>query len=568
MRTTIFLITLLSILALCPAITSAQTSEQGMQTVSGQTVSGQTIAGQPDLSIVIGERQVRFTPRRAVRELRFEVRNETGDLVYDSGPVGEIEYTWKLQNAGGEPMPPGLYAWTFTIIEPNAETAQTRKGHVIIERGQDQVWVSTAAGGGVGTDIAGGTMTVSRDRGQTIAGARAGGAESRASDRDQTGRKATPEGKTNLDNRQNIDGASSGTAGVIAKWITAQQLGDSILSESGTAVSVAGSYQINGQNALKINNALQSVFLGPGAGNVGPSGLNNVFIGTSAGAATTSGFNNMFMGTAAGQVNTSGSQNNAIGAQAGQALTTGNNNTFIGNQAGYNTTGGINNMFIGTLAGFANQTGANNTFIGFSAGQNSTGQSNMFFGVNAGVGTTTGGENTFIGVNAGTTNTTGGKNLLIGTNTKLGAANLTNAAALGYAAQVDASNALVLGGVTGVNGGTSVNVGIGKTNPAHPLDVTGTINTTTQYNLGGARILGNQGTGNLFAGIGAGASNTTGAQNTYVGAGAGQNLTTSGANAFFGCAAGKNATGGLNSFFGSGTGVATTSGNANVFMGY
>ena len=111
------------------------------------------------------------------------------------------------------------------------------------------------------------------------------------------------------------------------------------------------------------------------------------------------------------------------------------------------------------------------------------------------------------------------------------------------------------------------------------------INATTQYNLGGNRVLGAPGTANLFAGLGAGSANTTGSYNTFFGqgagnlattasdnsffgAGAGQHNTTLGDNSFFGFAAGSNTTTGFNnSFFGSGAGGFNTTGSGNVFVG-
>src|SRR6185295_13953496 len=44
------------------------------------------------------------------------------------------------------------------------------------------------------------------------------------------------------------------------------------------------------------------------------------------------------------------------------------------------------------------------------------------------------------------------------------------------------------------------------------------VNSATQFNIGGNRVLSNAGNSNLFAGVSAGASNTTGALNTFVGA--------------------------------------------------
>ena len=126
----------------------------------------------------------------------------------------------------------------------------------------------------------------------------------------------------------------------------------------------------------------------------------------------------------------------------------------------------------------------------------------------------------------------------------------------------------------------SSNFNISGTGKADTLDV------TTQYNLGGARILSNVGTGNLFNGIlagnsnssgfnnsffgvSAGQANTTGSQNAFFGASAGQANTTGNSNAFFGPLAGQvNTTGKFNSFFGSAVGQANTTGGSNAFFGF
>jgi hypothetical protein len=93
------------------------------------------------------------------------------------------------------------------------------------------------------------------------------------------------------------------------------------------------------------------------------------------------------------------------------------------------------------------------------------------------------------------------------------------------------------------------------------------VNATTQYNLGGLRVLSNAGLNNWFVGVNAGNANTTGFRNSFFGASAGQSNTAGGANSFFGAQAGQSSTGSSNSFFGSQAGQSNMSGDANSFFG-
>ncbi|MBK8466627.1 MAG: hypothetical protein IPL32_12425 [Chloracidobacterium sp.] len=96
----------------------------------------------------------------------------------------------------------------------------------------------------------------------------------------------------------------------------------------------------------------------------------------------------------------------------------------------------------------------------------------------------------------------------------------------------------------------------------------GIVNATTQFSINGNRILSSTGTGNIFAGIGAGILNSTGINNTFVGASAGQANSTGLDNSFFGRSAGSsNTMGGGNSFFGVLAGSANSTGSGNAFFG-
>ena len=135
------------------------------------------------------------------------------------------------------------------------------------------------------------------------------------------------------------------------------------------------------------------------------------------------------------------------------------------------------------------------------------------------------------------------------------------------------------------------NVGIGTTSPVAKLDVNGGINSATIYQLGGSNVLstGSPANGNLFVGVGAGASdmggqdedntfsgynagyrNSTGGgfQNTFTGAFAGYSNTEGFENTFYGTGAGYNNNGSYNTFTGVSAGFYNTTGAYNAFTGY
>ncbi|HEX6625959.1 MAG TPA: hypothetical protein VF064_19740, partial [Pyrinomonadaceae bacterium] len=119
--------------------------------------------------------------------------------------------------------------------------------------------------------------------------------------------------------------------------------------------------------------------------------------------------------------------------------------------------------------------------------------------------------------------------------------------------------------LTGDGPTSTLSVANSGTGPA--LTALGAVNTSTQYNIGGARVLSNAGANNLFAGVGAGAVNA-GQSNAFFGESAGLVNTIGDFNSFFGSGAGRANTGGdNNSFFGSNAGRANTTGFQNSFFG-
>ena len=169
-------------------------------------------------------------------------------------------------------------------------------------------------------------------------------------------------------------------------------------------------------------------------------------------------------------------------------------NLTVGWDAG---AGGSSSTALGVFT-LANNAGSSNTATGYSALCDiSSGNQNTATGVGALCGSWTGSDNTAIGYMAGDTtpgtNLTGSYNTALGANAFFGTTTLNNATAIGANAQVSESNALVLGGITGVNGGTSVNVGIGTSAPTAALDVVG---NSLQA------LIGDPGCGSGFAGVG------------------------------------------------------------------
>jgi hypothetical protein len=353
----------------------------------------------------------------------------------------------------------------------------------------------------------------------------------------------------------NIGG--TGTANILNAATQFNLNGLRILSNEGDSNLVAGSFA-GFFNAGRFNS-----FFGNSAGLFNTTGESNSFFGKSAGKANTTGGSNSFFGTSAGQDNTTGSFNSFFGAGSGVFNTTGSSNSFFGVLAGHTTSSGNENSFFGRQAGAQNTIGGSNSFFGYDAGvSNTTGLNNAFFGRGAGGANSSGTGNTFIGSNANfdVSNPTGNNNTLLGANARV-SSGASNATAIGAGAVVSASNTMVLGrsvDTVQVPGG---------------LNVTGTfgansLNATTQYNLGGFRILSNPGTDNLFAGISAGISNSTGSNNAFFGRSAGQTNSAGSDNSFFGSAAGANNNIGTNNaFFGDFAGLRNTMANSNTFIG-
>lgn len=114
------------------------------------------------------------------------------------------------------------------------------------------------------------------------------------------------------------------------------------------------------------------------------------------------------------------------------------------------------------------------------------------------------------------------------------------------------------------------NVGIGVASPAYKLDVSGAVNASQGFAVGGISMLRYPGNYNLFLGEGAGNLSFTAASkfNTAIGRNAGTGLTSGEGNFFIGYNAGRvNDTGSFNFIIGNEAGFSNTSGLGNVFLG-
>jgi hypothetical protein len=115
---------------------------------------------------------------------------------------------------------------------------------------------------------------------------------------------------------------------------------------------------------------------------------------------------------------------------------------------------------------------------------------------------------------------------------------------------------------------TGGNVGVGTTSPAHPLDVSGAINTSTTFNIGVPVLSVPAGGENLAVGLYSMSANTTGGFNLAAGFDALLSNTTGSNNAAVGAQALQhNTTGNYNTALGAGAMLTNVSGGYNVAVG-
>ncbi len=205
------------------------------------------------------------------------------------------------------------------------------------------------------------------------------------------------------------------------------------------------------------------------------SGSYNTAMGYQALQVTTTDYNTAIGGFAL-KSNTLGSGNTGIGSLSLTANQTGSNNVAIGVSILNSSTDGSQNVAMGAGAFYHNSSSDNNVGIGFEAGIGTGAYSNeggVYLGHSAGFSAATGSDyNTMLGFRAGYSTTTGGYNIAIGQRVDLPSATGSQ--------QLNIGNVLY---GTGLYNGGSVSstpvaggkIGIGTTNPARLLEVTGNL---------------------------------------------------------------------------------------------
>jgi hypothetical protein len=226
---------------------------------------------------------------------------------------------------------------------------------------------------------------------------------------------------------------------------------------------------INSSVAESLTGASPNIIVGCGGGGGGGSGGGSGGGGTINGNQTITG-NDTVDGTVSASSFLIGSNLFDWGSYA-------NSNAFLG-FAGNTSVTGQRNTAVGASA-LTSVSGANdNIAIGDALTNDSTGNANVGIGNNNLQEVTTGAFYTALGFFSGQildwSAGTGLNNTTIGSGAAFSTGTLNNATAIGANAEVSESNALVLGAVTGVNGGASVNVGIGTTSPVTALDIEAT----------------------------------------------------------------------------------------------
>lgn len=210
----------------------------------------------------------------------------------------------------------------------------------------------------------------------------------------------------------------------------------------------------HGYEALYYNNASFNTAVGYHALLFNTNGTQNTAIGYEALNRNSTGFFNTAIGSQSLLFNTTGSQNSATGTKALYSNSLGHYNTANGYGALYGNTQGTYNTAHGYQALYSNAFGDYNTACGTETLYSNTADRNTALGFNTLHSNTIGFQNTGVGYYTLINNITGDNNTIIGSFSDVSSGDLSNATALGYSTQVDASNKVRIGNtsVTSIGG--------------------------------------------------------------------------------------------------------------------
>lgn len=223
--------------------------------------------------------------------------------------------------------------------------------------------------------------------------------------------------------------------------------------------------------------AFKNTYVGTEAGNPSSVDQNATIIGHRAAREMGSSIDMTVIGAyAAENAGQSSAQGSVIvGNEAARNTATLRDAVVVGVGAGKDVDELSETVIVGTNALPSASRSNRDVIVGHYAAtayEGSSSQGNVIIGTEAGRSLVNGSDNVLFGHLTGASLTNGTGVTLIGSHADVGADGLTNATAIGFGSRVDASNALVLGRVAGVNGATSTSlVAINQFGPNTNLDV-------------------------------------------------------------------------------------------------
>ncbi len=263
-------------------------------------------------------------------------------------------------------------------------------------------------------------------------------------------------------------------------WVSSSNL-----SNDGRNVSLTGNLFLPNTTTDGEGTDLSGVIKVGGSRFLHSYGSENTFLGINAGNFGMVGGGNTAIGTNVLSQNNFGGSNTAVGALSLSETSGGDRNSAFGYRA-LKKTGGLANSAFGAYVMESNVTGSENTAMGERALYlNVNGSGNTAVGKRS-LNVNLGDMNTAVGHHSGLSNNGGSKNTFLGYGAGASSAsNLINATAIGYNAQVEQNNTLVLGGTSE----DAVKVGIGTAVPRAELDVVGEVRISSVSGDGTGKLL-------------------------------------------------------------------------------